>query len=61
MLLCDNDHMDNYERDEIKITMKVFLSAWDVQQIDQAVTSLKEQLKTKDIEVLSYLEELNIK
>lgn len=32
--------------------MQVFLSAWDVQQIDQAVTSLKEQLKTKDIEVL---------
>ncbi|ULU11832.1 hypothetical protein L3Y34_015312 [Caenorhabditis briggsae] len=52
LLLCDNDHMDNYERDEIKITMKVFLSAWDVQQIEQAVTSLKEQLKTKDIEVL---------
>ncbi|CAB3407321.1 unnamed protein product [Caenorhabditis bovis] len=52
LLLCDNDHIDNYERDEIKITMKVFMSTWEINQIQDAVKSLKEQLKTRDIEVL---------
>ncbi|CAI5438807.1 unnamed protein product [Caenorhabditis angaria] len=52
LLLCDNDHIENYDRDEIKITMKVFMSSWNIGEIDEAVTSLKEQLKTQDIEVL---------
>ncbi|CAD6194734.1 unnamed protein product [Caenorhabditis auriculariae] len=52
LLLCDNAHIDDYERAEIKITMKVFLSSWEASQIEAAISSLKEQLKTKDIEVL---------
>ncbi|KAF8361513.1 hypothetical protein PRIPAC_88436 [Pristionchus pacificus] len=52
LLLCDNSHIDKYERDDLKITMKLFLSRWCEKELKEAVDALKDQLATTSIELL---------
>jgi glutamate--cysteine ligase regulatory subunit len=54
LLLCDQEHINRYERDDLKITIKVFISSWETgpNEVNESVHCLIEQLKTDDIELL---------
>ncbi|KAI6229569.1 GCS light chain [Aphelenchoides besseyi] len=53
LLLSNRGHADTvYERDDLKITLKVFLSDFNVQQMHDAVDATINQLKTDNIEQL---------
>ncbi|CAJ0564554.1 unnamed protein product, partial [Mesorhabditis spiculigera] len=52
LLLCDREHINRYVRDDLKITLKVFLSSWDPTEVRESFACLVEQLKTDDIELL---------
>ncbi|KAI6188915.1 Purple acid phosphatase [Aphelenchoides besseyi] len=53
LLLSNRGHADTvYERDDLKITLKVFLPDFNVQQMHDAVDATINQLKTDNIEQL---------
>lgn len=53
LLLTNKAEKDTvYERDDLKITLKVFLSGFDLQQLYDAVNGAITQLKTDNIEQL---------
>uniref|UniRef100_A0A914LLG6 GCS light chain n=1 Tax=Meloidogyne incognita TaxID=6306 RepID=A0A914LLG6_MELIC len=53
LLLVDKKHCDNvYEREDLKITLKLFLEKFDYDYIKDAVEAVIKQLKTDSIEQL---------
>lgn len=51
LLLSNRGHTDTkYERDDLKITLKVFLSDFDLKQLHAAIDTTIYQLKTDNIE-----------
>jgi glutamate--cysteine ligase regulatory subunit len=53
LLLSNRGHTDTvYERDDLKITLKVFLSGFEISQLHAAVDAAIYQLKTDNIEQL---------
>lgn len=64
LLLSNRGHTDTvYERDDLKITLKVFLSGFDLSQLHAAVDAAIYQLKIDSIEqlILSFPQSENVK
>jgi glutamate--cysteine ligase regulatory subunit len=64
LLLSNRGHTDTvYERDDLKITLKVFLSDFDLSQLHAAVDAAINQLKTDNIEqvILAFPRSDNVK
>ena len=52
-MLADKKHCDNkYERDDLKITLKLFMDSFDFQHLRDAVEAVLKQLDTDVIEQL---------
>ena len=53
LLLADKKHCENaYERDDLKITLKLFIEKFEFQYIKEATESVLQQLQTDSIEQL---------